>query len=118
MPNVSICAQENEVHYNPKVDETHYLAVESVAAGIYCFGYIDNNQIFKVSAYETDTYPFVNEQGEYHHDGTSFDGFMEYVIMPKLANYPISINGFAKEIVPHMEEGDIVQNWNLYDKVQ
>lgn len=93
------------------------LAVHTATSTKFVIGYINESNEYVMYVFDSDTFPIIAESGEMDSVGNGLEGFKQYVILPTLQQSEYAINTIVNEIIPTMQVGDIVQDWNSYAKI-
>jgi hypothetical protein len=93
------------------------LAVHTSNLSKYVIGYINESNEYVMQVFDSDTFPIIAQNGEMSEVGNGLDGFKQYVILPILQQSEYAINTIVTEIIPSMQVGDIVPDWNSYAKI-
>lgn len=93
------------------------LAVHTTNLSKYVIGNINESNEYVMSVFDSDTFPIIAQNGEMSEVGNGLDGFKQYVILPILQQSEYAINTIVTEIIPTMQVGDIIQDWNSYAKI-
>jgi hypothetical protein len=93
------------------------LAVHTSNLSKYVIGYINESNEYVMQVFDSETFPIIAQNGEMSEVGSGLDGFKQYVILPILQQSEYAINTIVTEIIPSMQVGDIVPDWNSYAKI-
>lgn len=93
------------------------LAVRLGESTNYVIGYINASNEYVLYVYDESLFPIVNSNGEVAQTGGGWEGFINSLIKPRLEESSYGIDTVITEIIPRMEVGEMVPEWDSYEKL-